>query len=657
MRAPTEAAAHVLRAAPRTFAALLLLLGAPSAAAQDLNTYCLPDQAPAYSFGFADLKTFVGDDMGDPITCQYQDPDGTSDILQQTTTGTLLWRADTGVSIFTSGDDHWAMTESGPIAWSGAGVDPPPDLLAQILPTQVDAAPPQQDATAAPSGPNPLPLVSNAPSLSKAAIYWGAYVSGAPASTAPLDALEAAVGKKTSVVHWGEAWIGSANNSGFQTDRFNTVRSRGAIPMLNWGSWELGRGMAQPDFRLATIASGAYDSYIRRWASDARAWGHPFFLRFDHEMNGDWQFPWSVQLNGNQPADFVAAWRHVHDIFSQEGATNATWVWCPNISGNRTVPLSSVYPGDDYVDWTCLDGYNWGTDYGFTWQSFAQTFGGASFGGFNSHNSYQEMLAVAPSKPIMLGEIASSEHGGSKPAWISDMFETLPTAFPQIKALVWMDWNTGDSTLSWPLDSTRGAAAAFANGLASPIYSSNEFGNLDGGAIAPLAGTPGQQPNPVALLPLADTYTSRKAPNAAPGGNPEVSADSVGTDTAYLMFDLRPMVGKTVRSVTLRLHTAAEAWAGSNSTFDVRLVQQTDWHEEYLSYNNSVGVSSTVVGSIAAPQQLNAWYSIELRPDAVQNRAGGMLAIAINARNSDVWVFNSRESGPSTAPQLVIAYQ
>jgi hypothetical protein len=34
-----------------------------------------------------------------------------------------------------------------------------------------------------------------------------------------------------------------------------------------------------------------------------------------------------------------------------------------------------------------------------------------------------------------------------------------------------------------------------------------------------------------------------------------------------------------------------------------------------------------------------------------------MLAIAINARNSDVWVFNSRESGPSTAPQLVIAYQ
>src|ERR1051326_2916133 len=102
MRAPTEAAAHVLRAAPRTFAALLLLLGATSAAAQDLNTYCLPDQAPAYSFGFADLKTFVGDDMGDPITCQYQDPDGTSDILQQTPTGSLLGREARGGGLSTT---------------------------------------------------------------------------------------------------------------------------------------------------------------------------------------------------------------------------------------------------------------------------------------------------------------------------------------------------------------------------------------------------------------------------------------------------------------------------------------------------------------------------------------------------------------------------
>src|SRR5690349_24021953 len=45
---------------------------------------------------------------------------------------------------------------------------------------------------------------------------------------------------------------------------------------------------------------------------------------FDWQMNGDWQFPWSAQLNGNTPADYIAAWRHVHDLFAQAGATNVT---------------------------------------------------------------------------------------------------------------------------------------------------------------------------------------------------------------------------------------------------------------------------------------------------------------------------------------------
>ena len=47
----------------------------------------------------------------------------------------------------------------------------------------------------------------------------------------------------------------------------------------------------------------------------AQEWGHPFFLRFDWEMNGFW-FPWSEGVNGNKPGEFVAAWRHVHDIFT-----------------------------------------------------------------------------------------------------------------------------------------------------------------------------------------------------------------------------------------------------------------------------------------------------------------------------------------------------
>jgi beta-mannanase len=114
--------------------------------------------------------------------------------------------------------------------------------------------------------------------------------------------------------------------------------------MIDWLSWDASKGANQADFRLATIASGKHDSTIRQWATGAKAWGHPLFLRFDHEMNGNWQFPWAEQLNGNKPGDYVKAWRHVHDVFAASvGATNITCVWCPNVSGGTPRPMSQLY--------------------------------------------------------------------------------------------------------------------------------------------------------------------------------------------------------------------------------------------------------------------------------------------------------------------------
>src|SRR4029078_8442886 len=137
-------------------------------------------------------------------------------------------------------------------------------------------------------------------------------------------------------------------------------------------SWDSSKGATQANFQLADVYNGTYDSYIREWATDAKACGHPYFLRFDHEMNGNWQFPWSEQINGNKPGEYIKAWRHVHDIFTSLGATNATWVWCPNVTGTSTTARSARYPGDSYVDWACLDGYNSAGDAGNQWQSFAQ---------------------------------------------------------------------------------------------------------------------------------------------------------------------------------------------------------------------------------------------------------------------------------------------
>ena len=112
----------------------------------------------------------------------------------------------------------------------------------------------------------------------------------------------------------------------------NSIRSHGAIPFYSWGSQSIPvpSNLSEPNFQLSDVIEGHHDAYIRKFAEAAKAWGHPFFLRFNWEMNGGW-FAWAEGVNGNKAGEYVAAWRHVHDIFTQVGATNATWVWCPNV--------------------------------------------------------------------------------------------------------------------------------------------------------------------------------------------------------------------------------------------------------------------------------------------------------------------------------------
>jgi beta-mannanase len=152
----------------------------------------------------------------------------------------------------------------------------------------------------------------------------------------------------------------------------------------------------------------------------------------------------------------------VHDLFAEAGATNAIWVWCPNVEYPGTVtPLQSLYPGNRYVDWVCLDGYNWGTNPAkpATWQTPAEVFGA----------TYDLVTRrIAPSKPVMIGETASTEYGGSKAEWITELFRQLPWRFPRIRAVVWFD-KAADG-MDWPISSSPAAVSAFRAAIASPRY-------------------------------------------------------------------------------------------------------------------------------------------------------------------------------------------
>jgi hypothetical protein len=292
-----------------------------------------------------------------------------------------------------------------------------------------------------------------------------------------LDRFEQNAGKRVSILHFGQSFRNSdGSDSEFPAATMQLLRERGIIPLLNYAPQQSGRGVEQPDFQLADIIEGRHDGYLRRYAAAVAAWGHPFFFRFAHEMNGAW-YSWSELRNGNKTGEFVRAWRHVHDIFRAQGAGNATWVWCPNVEYWGTIkPLSSLYPGDAYVDWTCLDGYNWGTDPAKpdAWRSFEQLF----------RASYDLVAeTIAPAKPLMIGETGSTEIGGSKATWLRNALLTEIPRFPKLKAFLY--FNLHDDGVDWQIESSTSAQTAFAQGIASDTYTGSEFANLTDSPIRP----------------------------------------------------------------------------------------------------------------------------------------------------------------------------
>jgi mannan endo-1,4-beta-mannosidase len=333
--------------------------------------------------------------------------------------------------------------------------------------------------------PAPEPEPAPTPPAATAPLYWGATIgshltgSQAPWDMTAVNKFEEDTHKKVSLVQFFQPFANCSSSCtmySFPTTPLENIRQHGAIPVLSWSSQSIPSSLNEPNFQLSDVISGRYDTYIRSFATSAKAWGHPFFLRFNWEMNGTW-FPWSEGVNGNTAGQYVAAWRHVHDIFASAGATNITWVWCPNVDySNDLQAMTSNYPGDAYVDWTGLDGYNWGTNPAKPggWKSFGQLY----------RSTYRHIVeTVAPSKPMMIGEVASSEYGGSKSAWTKNMLASIPSEYPKIRAMLWFD--KFDGGMDWPIETSSGATTGFSEGIQSSAYRGNVFTDLSAGAIQP----------------------------------------------------------------------------------------------------------------------------------------------------------------------------
>jgi hypothetical protein len=178
-------------------------------------------------------------------------------------------------------------------------------------------------------------------------------------------------GKTPTIIKVGPEWKSNGVLQPFSValadiNQVHAVLGQTVIPLVEWQSG----GSADSDsITTKEIASGKYDDYIKQYGLDIKAYSNPLFIRLIcGEFNGSWWKMCSPKANPDLTRDdFINAWRHVVDIFRQEGVTNVAWVWTPVApvppsagDWGQDLNWQAYYPGDDYVDWIGSDLNDWG---------------------------------------------------------------------------------------------------------------------------------------------------------------------------------------------------------------------------------------------------------------------------------------------------------
>ncbi|WP_433374689.1 glycosyl hydrolase [Actinoplanes sp. CA-142083] len=251
---------------------------------------------------------------------------------------------------------------------------------------------------------------------------------------AAVDTLENDLGRKLSIINTYrrfEQMVGTSSDKEFL--------AQGATLMVSW---------ATGDNR--SILDGEHDDLIRKQARAIRKIHRPVLLRMRWEMDRP-----NLRATMWSGGDYIAAWKYVRAIFKQERANNVSWVWCPTAEGFIRGDAADFYPGDDQVDWTCVDVYA-----GEVFQPIGKLMG-----------PFLTWAAQHP-KPIVIGEFGVAKAWGSagRAAWLKDAERTFK-ANPQIKAVAYFesDPEGNGPTKQFQLTGDKAAFRAF-HALAKDPY-------------------------------------------------------------------------------------------------------------------------------------------------------------------------------------------
>ena len=273
--------------------------------------------------------------------------------------------------------------------------------------------------------------------------------------TGSLLTQEVALGRTLNIQRIYYAW-----NDIFPDATVTDDLAKGRIPLMSWYP-----GIRNPDKSItyitwSDIANGNQDSVIIARALAIKALGQPVMFTFHHEPE---------DLNHGTSSDFVAAWKHIHDVFLQQGTTNVVWVLITFASWYDNNRINQYYPGDQYVDWLGPDGYNFfGTWTGQggckrAWVTFQSVFQGV----VNWNASH--------GKPILAAEWGTTEDPADpnrKAQWFTDAQALIKSpGWENFKGLVY--YNNDNSAVegcNWKVDSSPTSFDAFKAMALDPYF-------------------------------------------------------------------------------------------------------------------------------------------------------------------------------------------
>jgi hypothetical protein len=169
-------------------------------------------------------------------------------------------------------------------------------------------------------------------------------VQVAPGSTGSaqgtLRKLESRVGRRVDVVYQQLRW-----DEPLERVSALAASRHARTPLLGWKPLRLD-GSIVP---WPSIASGREDARLKAMATSLKALPKRVFLTFAYQPEPQ------VASGYGTAGDYVLAYRHVHDVFAELGATNVVWVWSMTSAPRWASLHMQLYPGDGYVDWLAFD--------------------------------------------------------------------------------------------------------------------------------------------------------------------------------------------------------------------------------------------------------------------------------------------------------------